>query len=57
LHAALAGAAPLVSDATLLVLEHARRDPAPDAAAGLVRRREVPSGDSALAFYERSPHE
>jgi 16S rRNA (guanine966-N2)-methyltransferase len=56
MRAALAEAAPLVGGATLLVLEHARRHPAPDAAAGLVKRRDVASGDSALAFYERSPH-
>jgi 16S rRNA (guanine966-N2)-methyltransferase len=35
----------------VLVLEHARRRPAPDAAGDLVRTREVVSGDSALAFY------
>jgi 16S rRNA (guanine(966)-N(2))-methyltransferase RsmD len=37
----------------VLVLEHARRRPAPDAAGTLVRSREVVSGDSALAFYVR----
>jgi 16S rRNA G966 N2-methylase RsmD len=36
----------------VLVLEHARRRPAPEAAGDLVRTREVVSGDSALAFYE-----
>ncbi len=36
----------------VLVLEHARRRPAPDSAGGLVRVRDVAAGDSALAFYE-----
>jgi len=36
----------------VLVLEHARRRPAPESAGDLVRTREVVSGDSALAFYE-----
>ena len=35
----------------LLVLEHARRRPAPDSAGRLVRTRRVISGDSALSFY------
>jgi 16S rRNA (guanine(966)-N(2))-methyltransferase RsmD len=38
----------------LLVLEHARRRASPDSAGALVRVREVTSGDSALAFYERA---
>ena len=52
---ALASAEPLVGDATLLVIEHATRDPAPGRAGRLARTREVTSGDSALAFYRRSP--
>jgi 16S rRNA (guanine966-N2)-methyltransferase len=36
----------------LLVLEHARRRPAPEAAGKLVRTRQVISGDSALSLYE-----
>ena len=56
MRAALAQAAPLVGGTTLLILEHARRDAAPDEAAGLIKRRRVVSGDSALAFYERSLH-
>lgn len=52
---ALASAEPLVGDATLLVIEHAKRDPAPERAGPLARTREVTSGDSALAFYRRSP--
>jgi 16S rRNA (guanine966-N2)-methyltransferase len=53
LAAALEAAAPLVGEHTLLVLEHARRDPAPEAIEGLTRTRELASGDSALAFYVR----
>ena len=52
-------AAPLLADAGVLlaptgvvVLEHARRHPAPDAAGMLVRSRELISGDSGLTFYE-----
>jgi hypothetical protein len=48
---ALEAAAPLVGPGTLLVVEHARRDAAPESAAGLTRSRELVSGDSALAFY------
>jgi 16S rRNA (guanine(966)-N(2))-methyltransferase RsmD len=39
----------------LLVLEHARRRPAPASAGPVTRVREVASGDSALAFYARVP--
>ena len=47
-------AAPLVSAGTgLLVLEHARRRPAPETSAGLVRIRQIASGDSALTMYEQ----
>jgi 16S rRNA (guanine(966)-N(2))-methyltransferase RsmD len=53
LPAALAAAEPLVGEATLLVIEHARRDPAPEQAGRLLRSRELTSGDSALAFYAR----
>jgi 16S rRNA (guanine(966)-N(2))-methyltransferase RsmD len=35
----------------VLVLEHARRDAAPDRAGRLVRTRDVTSGDSALSLY------
>ncbi len=38
----------------LLVLEHARRRPAPATAGALVCTRRLPSGDSALAFYAQS---
>jgi 16S rRNA (guanine(966)-N(2))-methyltransferase RsmD len=50
---AIEAAAPLVEQPTLLVIEHARRDPAPDSIGKLVRTRELTSGDSALAFYSR----
>jgi 16S rRNA (guanine(966)-N(2))-methyltransferase RsmD len=51
LAAALIAAEPLVGDGTLLIAEHARRDPAPERSGGLVRVRALPSGDSALSFY------
>lgn len=54
LTAALDAAAPLVGPETLLVLEHATRDQAPEAIASLRRTREVVHGDSALAFYRRT---
>jgi len=53
LAAALESAAPLVGPATLLVVEHARRDEAPAAVQGLQRTRALTSGDSALGFYRR----
>jgi 16S rRNA (guanine966-N2)-methyltransferase len=53
LRAAVAAAEPLMAPGGLLVLEHARRRRAPDSAGGLVRIRDVTSGSSALAFYER----
>jgi 16S rRNA (guanine966-N2)-methyltransferase len=49
--AAIEAAAPLVEPQTLLVVEHARRDPPPDSTERLVRTRILTSGDSALAFY------
>jgi hypothetical protein len=39
----------------VLVLEHARRRPAPERAGRLVRTREIISGDSALSLYS-CPH-
>ncbi len=51
LAAVVAGAGALVASDGLLVLEHARRREPPASAGPLVRRREVASGDSALAFY------
>jgi 16S rRNA (guanine(966)-N(2))-methyltransferase RsmD len=49
--AALRAVEPLAGDDTLVILEHARRDAAPERAGRLVRTRDVPSGDSALSFY------
>lgn len=49
----VAAAAPLVGREGLLVLEHARRQAAPEASGDLMRVREVRSGDSALAIYQR----
>jgi len=46
-------AAPLVGGDGLLVLEHARRQAAPEVSGELMRVREVRSGDSALAIYQR----
>ena len=53
LAAALTAAEPLAGAATLLVVEHAKRDAAPERAGALARTRELTSGDSALTFYER----
>jgi 16S rRNA (guanine966-N2)-methyltransferase len=47
----LTAAGRLLAPAGVLVLEHARRHQAPEAA-GLIRSRDVVSGDSALAFYD-----
>jgi 16S rRNA (guanine966-N2)-methyltransferase len=55
---AVIAAAPLVVADTLLIVEHATRDAAPEAVAALVRTRELKQGDSALAFYECArPHD
>jgi 16S rRNA (guanine966-N2)-methyltransferase len=53
LTAALDAAGPLVGEGTQLVVEHAKRDAAPDARGALIRTRVLTSGDSALAFYRR----
>src|SRR5580765_860788 len=50
--AVMAAAGELLTANGVLVLEHARRQAAPDAAGSLVRVRDVTSGSSALAFYE-----
>ena len=55
--AALETAAPLVAPGGLLALERARRDAVPDAAGprrGIVKTRDLVSGDSALTFFARS---
>ncbi|HJZ75436.1 MAG TPA: 16S rRNA (guanine(966)-N(2))-methyltransferase RsmD [Vicinamibacterales bacterium] len=49
--AVLAVAAARLAPGGVLVVEHARRQPAPDRAGALPRSREVTSGDSALALY------
>ena len=51
--AGLRTAAPLVKGDGLLIIEHATRDRAPEAEAGLVRTRELLQGDSALSFFQR----
>jgi 16S rRNA (guanine966-N2)-methyltransferase len=51
---AILAAGPLVSGTTRLIVEHARRDAPPGETAGLVRMRQVVSGDSALTFYSRN---
>ena len=50
--AVIAAAGVLIAPGGLLVLEHARRRPAPESAGRLGRVRQVTSGDSALSFYE-----
>jgi 16S rRNA (guanine(966)-N(2))-methyltransferase RsmD len=47
----LAVAGGIVADGGTIVLEHARRQPAPDTAGRLRRVRDVRSGDSELTFY------
>jgi 16S rRNA (guanine966-N2)-methyltransferase len=51
-HAALMKIDALVAPGGVVVLEHARRAPAPEQAGRLVRVRQVTSGDSMLTFYE-----
>ncbi len=53
LSGAVTAGATLLGPHGLLVLEHARRRPAPVTAGRLTRTRDLRSGDSALAFYER----
>jgi len=53
LESALDAVAPLTTDGTLLVIEHARRDEAPAERVTLRRVRVLTSGDSALGFYRR----
>ena len=59
LEAVVARAASWLGPGGVLVLEHARRRPAPPEAGGLTCSRVVHSGDSALSFYQRpaaEPH-
>ena len=51
LTASIAAAEPLIAPGGLLVLEHARRVPAPEHVGRLRKSRDLASGDSALAFY------
>jgi 16S rRNA (guanine966-N2)-methyltransferase len=51
----LVAAAPLVAPGGVLVLEHARRRAAPDAAGSLARTRQIVAGDSALSLYAHPP--
>ena len=51
LAAALEGMDEVVAPGGIVVLEHARRRAAPERAGRLGRVRELPSGDSGLAFY------
>jgi 16S rRNA (guanine(966)-N(2))-methyltransferase RsmD len=51
LEAALQGMAEVVAPGGIVVLEHARRRQAPERVGSLGRVRELPSGDSGLAFY------
>jgi 16S rRNA (guanine966-N2)-methyltransferase len=52
---AMAAAGEVLAPGGVLVLEHARRRRAADAAGRLVRVRQVISGDSALSFYSCPP--
>jgi 16S rRNA (guanine966-N2)-methyltransferase len=51
LSSTIAAAEPLVVPGGLLILEHARRLPAPETVGRLRKTRDLVSGDSALAFY------
>jgi 16S rRNA (guanine966-N2)-methyltransferase len=49
----LAGFEAILAPDGVLVLEHARRQDTPARAWGLIRQRDVRSGDSVLTFYQR----
>jgi 16S rRNA (guanine966-N2)-methyltransferase len=51
----LAGADALLAPHGLIVVEHARRQPAPVSTERLVRVRQLVAGDSTLSFYGRIP--
>jgi 16S rRNA (guanine(966)-N(2))-methyltransferase RsmD len=53
--AALEGIDEVVAPQGIVVLEHARRRPAPERSGRLGRVRELRAGDSALAFYSDVP--
>ena len=52
LHAAIVAIAPLAGPETVVVIEHAKRDAAPQRLGSLARARQLTSGDSALTFYK-----
>lgn len=52
---AIAPASAVLASGGALVLEHAERRSAPERAGGLVRTRQIVSGDSALTFYSCLP--
>jgi len=54
LTAALTAVAGLAGNETRVVIEHARRDRAPQQVEALVLTRELSSGDSGLAFYRKA---
>ena len=54
---ALEAAARLVTPDGLLVVEHARRDDAPERTASITKLRDIGSGDSALTVYRTAPGE
>jgi 16S rRNA (guanine966-N2)-methyltransferase len=53
--AAVAAAGDVLAPGGVVVLEHPRRRPSPEAAGALRRVRQVTSGDSALSFYSCPP--
>lgn len=55
LAAVLAATGEVIAPHGIVVLEHARRSSAPEAAGRLVRTRQVTAGDSALTFYACRP--
>jgi 16S rRNA (guanine(966)-N(2))-methyltransferase RsmD len=55
LQAVVAAGGERLAPGGVLVLEHGRRHEAPGTAGQVVRSRELRSGDSRLAFYERKP--
>lgn len=52
---ALEGVDAVVAEGGVVVLERARRTPAPDRVGRLVKQRDLASGDSALSWYALSP--
>lgn len=52
---AVSAAEHMIGAESVLVVEHATRDASPSRQGALMRTRELKSGDSALAFYQRQP--